>query len=74
MIDLCEQCGETEDVVVFRHATVCEDCGAAYMRELFNGPEPVMLQPICGKLLFGPSGSRPTSVCLEPYGTEHDHS
>lgn len=65
----CEICGEEHATLQVAEAAVCDDCFAAEMRSdlaLALGRE------VCGRPVYY-TEAQLLNVCLEPYGTEHDH-
>lgn len=73
MVDfpICEVCGETDAVLQDAECALCEDCFASTMSAALT---PVLGRKVCGCPLWSSEETdRQLSICIEPYGVEHDH-
>ena len=66
---ICELCGEEEATLQLAEAAACDDCFAAEMTAKLL---PVLGRKVCGQPVWY-TQARLMNVCIEPYGTEHDH-
>jgi hypothetical protein len=64
----CEQCGEDEAYSFSGHAALCSDCFSDGAREALQNAG---LGHFCGTFVWRPNNQ--PALCLEPYGTEHEH-
>ena len=65
----CEECGEAHATLQTAECAVCDDCFAVILRaELVK----VLGRAVCGRPVYY-TDARLLNVCLEPYGTPHDH-
>ena len=66
---MCEQCGEATAVAHGGHASLCEDC---FSTAILVAIQTDGLGYYCCTLLKRENGQM--ALCLEPYGSEHDHN
>ena len=65
----CETCGESPQTIQLQEAGLCDDCFAETMREILS---PILGYKVCCNAVWA-GGSHNPAICVEVYGTEHDH-
>jgi len=63
---MCDTCGEQAASVRMLHVGLCDDCSQIELRRALQGN----MGTVCARILRY-NGNM--SVCLAPYGAEHDH-
>jgi hypothetical protein len=68
MVYYCEQCGEVPQEIQMQEAGLCLDCFGSTLSEILS--EHLTYKP-CGRVLMV---GELRAICIEPWGSEHDHS
>jgi ribosome-binding protein aMBF1 (putative translation factor) len=67
----CEICGENHATIQGSECGYCDECYQVACRQAIYTETG---RNVCGQVLrYGCEGNPNLAVCIEPYGTKHDH-